>query len=223
MTKYKSHALRWNQRTKHKQLFVNGRGFKHLGVVLTKSDVIHAHQYGYLPEKKSKLVETKSKKYNFKSSKDRAEFKKKHLQQIEYNPKTGEFKRDGDIIKSEPCLSGYLYVNAGNIKLSAHRLAYLITHDEWPEHVDHINRDAQDNRADNLRAATCKQNNQNRGSRKNSTSKHKGVSWSKEKGKWDARCNKKFLGRFNNEKEAAQAYNKEAKKQYGEFAYINKT
>lgn len=219
MMKYKSHAMRWNQRTKHKQMFVNGRGFSYLGVALTKSDVIHAHQYGKLPDKKSK---TDRKKLDLSKASHIARFKKNRLNGIGYNPSTGEFTRGGEKIKQTPCKQGYTYINIGRIRLLAHKLAYLIVHDKYPDIVDHINNDRKDNRINNLRVATSQQNNSNKKPRKNSTSKYKGVSWDKESGKWRAACNRKYLGKFHDEKEAARAYNKEAKKQHGEFAYINK-
>lgn len=69
--------------------------------------------------------------------------------------------------------------------------------------VDHINHDTLDNRKENLRIVTLQQNCQNR---KNV----KGYYWNKEKAKWVAqiRVNYKtiFLGCFNNEADAHQAY-----------------
>ena len=52
------------------------------------------------------------------------------------------------------------------------------------ELVDHINGDKLDNRRSNLRIATRSQNNANKGKRKGTSSKFKGVSWDKKRNKW---------------------------------------
>lgn len=90
---------------------------------------------------------------------------------------------------------------------------------------DHINRDKLDNRRCNLRLATITQNNQNRGPIPNSSSKYKGVSWDKRRGIWSAKIRHSgkphWLGYFKSEKEAAKAYDLQAKKYHGKFAYLN--
>lgn len=92
-------------------------------------------------------------------------------------------------------------------------------------HTDHINHDALDNRRDNLRICTVSQNVCNQRKQPNHTSKYKGVTWHKQNKYWMAQivCNYKhyYLGCFVNEKDAAKAYNKAAKKQFGEFAHLN--
>lgn len=92
--------------------------------------------------------------------------------------------------------------------------------------ADHINHDGMDNRRANLRAATRAQNLRNRKKfAKSGTSKYKGVSLKKDNGKWSARIaidNKTiFLGNFDNEIDAAKAYDEGAKKYHGEFACLN--
>jgi hypothetical protein len=89
--------------------------------------------------------------------------------------------------------------------------------------VDHINHNGLDNRRCNLRVCTRTQNQANSKPRKKS-SKYKGVSWSNSENKWRAfiRINGKgkTIGRFDSELDAAEAYNNEAKKCFGEFAYV---
>ena len=99
--------------------------------------------------------------------------------------------------------------------------------------TDHINHNGLDNKRSNIRVCSYAQNQQNRKLIKNKTSKYKGVSWSKGqihkgkqyKGKWLAHIvyegKALHLGLFNDEIEAAKAYDQKAKELFGEFAYIN--
>lgn len=92
--------------------------------------------------------------------------------------------------------------------------------------VDHIHSDdTLDNRRSNLRICTTAQNQQNRGKSKNNTSGYKGVCWHRRHQKWQADIayngTNVFLGRFNDPKDAARAYNKAALRYHGEFARLN--
>ncbi len=92
--------------------------------------------------------------------------------------------------------------------------------------VDHINHHGLDNRKANLRPATHSQNSYNRiHFTRNPSSKYKGVSWNKHKKKWSVWIRydgkSKFIGFFDNEIEAAKAYDEVAKKHHGEFAVLN--
>jgi hypothetical protein len=98
-----------------------------------------------------------------------------------------------------------------------------------PDHliVDHINHNGLDNRKANIRPATRSQNNFNRLiiKRKGASSKYKGVAWKKSKEKWRAQIHVngqcKFIGYFEDEKQAAKAYDEAAKKYHGEFVSLN--
>ena len=91
--------------------------------------------------------------------------------------------------------------------------------------TDHINLNKLDNRKENLRICTQKENTMNRPKRKDGkTSKYVGVSWSK--------SNKCFLAsmfvdgkrkhvRAESERHAAELYNEYAKRTFGEFARLN--
>lgn len=92
--------------------------------------------------------------------------------------------------------------------------------------VDHINGNKLDNRRTNLRVCRRQQNCCNQLKQtKQTTSKFKGVYWSKERGKWHAQItyNQKrmALGRYASEVEAALAYNRAAERLFGEFARLN--
>ena len=107
--------------------------------------------------------------------------------------------------------------------LSMHREVLGVFDDKL---VDHQNHNGLDNRRSNLRIATPKENGWNR--RKTtafSTSRYKGVCWSKKEHKWHAQIKENgrqtTIGYFDDETEAARAYDTKAKELYGQFAALN--
>lgn len=94
------------------------------------------------------------------------------------------------------------------------------------EVIDHRNGNGLDNRrVANLRRATQQQNLFNIGKSGGGTSRFKGVCWDKARNKWLAQIRSGGksirLGRFENEAEAAQAYDDAARLYHGEFARLN--
>jgi len=93
-----------------------------------------------------------------------------------------------------------------------HRIVYAMNHGDTDLLVDHINGDRQDNRIVNLRAVESRVNVSNQ--HNSDRTGLKGAHWDKEKGRWLAniKFNYKsiFLGRFDTEQEAHDAYNQAA-------------
>jgi hypothetical protein len=92
--------------------------------------------------------------------------------------------------------------------------------------VDHKNGDGLDNRRTNLRLATRSQNMYNKPKTKSKTSsRFIGVSFDKGRRKWETRIyyqkRKIWLGRFDDEIDAARAYDKAALEYHKEFARLN--
>ena len=92
--------------------------------------------------------------------------------------------------------------------------------------TDHIDRDRTNNREVNLRTVTAKQNATNTSGKRSATSKYKGVSWDKEKGRWAVQIEedgvKRRLGRYHDEEEAGKAYDAGAIATHGkEHIYLN--
>jgi hypothetical protein len=91
--------------------------------------------------------------------------------------------------------------------------------------IDHINGNREDNRTENLRKSTFTYNNHNRKKSDAATSKYHGVCFNKKQNKWRVEIRKDNVrynvGSFNDENEAALAYNEKARELYGNFAVLN--
>jgi hypothetical protein len=153
----------------------------------------------------------------------------RHL--VSYDASTGEFRWR---IKPCPQLNagdlagcrnneGYWQIRVlGKIYLG-HRLAWLYMTGEWPRGlIDHRNLNRSDNRFDNLRVATKSKNAANSRAHKDGTSGYKGVHWSKQHKRWKAEIciegKRRYIGLFDDPKEAAKAYTAQARIHFGEFA-----
>jgi hypothetical protein len=91
--------------------------------------------------------------------------------------------------------------------------------------VDHIDGNKANNCRVNLRVCTCSENSRNHRKRSDSFLAYKGVFYDKRRHKWGARCQYRrdriWLGYFDNEVEAARAYDRKAVELFGEFARLN--
>lgn len=137
--------------------------------------------------------------------------------------------KDGSIRQTTNC---YL-PNSGNKRRTV-LLHRVVNGTPEGKDTDHINGDRNDNRARNLRTVNNAENHWN--SKKSVkkvgkfTSQYKGVHYLIREGrnpKWVAfigsvaTAGKKFLGQYETEVEAARAYDKEARRRFGQYARLN--
>lgn len=137
---------------------------------------------------------------------------------LSYNPEDGSFRwlvargrmRAGQSA-GRISASGYFQIQIDRVLYLSHRLAWMYVHGYWPSmHLDHIDGNRINNSIVNLRECRPFENHQNRVAKPDSGSRYLGVSWDKNREKWTAsitlRGQKKFLGRFSSEIDAAAAY-----------------
>lgn len=117
--------------------------------------------------------------------------------------------------------NGYRRIMIHGHRILAHHLAWLYVHGEMPPlNLDHRNRKPDDNRIENLRLATKKQNSAN--TRAKCPSGLKGAHYNRFRGYWQSYIRSggqsRFLGRFDSALDAHNAYMKAAIEIHGEFA-----
>jgi hypothetical protein len=167
-----------------------------------------------------------------KSTSKRPTFSAQELRDLlTYIPDTGAFiwregqrsGRDAGTIEAE----GYRTITIHGRQYKAHLLAWYYTTGEWPENqVDHRDNDRANNRWENLRAATNRENQFNKGPNKNNRSGFKGVylSTSNRRRPWKAKISvygkNVHLGYFDTAEAAQNAYLAMAVQLSGEFASI---
>jgi len=108
--------------------------------------------------------------------------------------------------------NGYLVVNwplpAGRRKLLVHRLVWLMFNDTLPPLIDHINRNKEDNRIENLRPLSFAENARNCGDKHYKHDLPRGVTMQNGRYKAQIRIDGKttHIGIFDTIEEAATAY-----------------
>lgn len=156
-----------------------------------------------------------------------------------YDPETGLLWRTKSYSKRTNLLNpvgsfnsqGYLDVDLGKgygkrvRNTRVHRVAWFLTYGIWPtQQIDHVDGNKENNKLVNLRLVDHRKNQMNGFSKKDSSSRFKGVG--KSKGGWRAYIclpGKKMLhlGYFEEEEAAAKAYDKAAKELFKEFSRLN--
>jgi hypothetical protein len=155
------------------------------------------------------------------------------LSVLSYDPLTGFFTWIAAPSPNKPHLvgqragrildTGYTDIKIDRCMIGAARLAWFYMTGEWPdEEMDHEDVNPANNKWDNIRPATRKQNGANRQLFKNNTSGWKGVSWAAASGKWFSAIKvdrkTKNLGYYDCGAAAHFAYLVAADKAFGEFA-----
>lgn len=109
-------------------------------------------------------------------------------------------------------------------EMRRYQIIWAMHYGEWPSQVDHINRDSLDDRIENLRLATTRQNTANTEKHCDNTSGYKGVYWKTERKMWFSAIRRggktRFLGHFDTAYEAHLAYCHAAEQEYGEFHFV---
>jgi hypothetical protein len=153
---------------------------------------------------------------------------------LSYDPQTGAFTWKvtvgkgvagtvaGSVRQNRSC-SHYrsIDIGIGGKNYRAHRLAWLFVHGSLPDvEVDHIDGDGTNNRIENLRLATHKQNGENTKRRRDNVSGRRGVSLHKATGLWRARVSHhgketcEYFKTFNDAAEAVDAMRRSAYTHY---------
>lgn len=128
-----------------------------------------------------------------------------------YDPDTGFLVRKKRQSRQEYRAKAgyYIKVHIGDKWYHGHRIIWMMVYGHWPDEIDHINGNKQDNRLCNLRNVTHRENLRNVRKSKNNTSGVTGVSWSAYHEKWAARIKTDYkllhLGVFINKEDAIAA------------------
>jgi len=94
-----------------------------------------------------------------------------------------------------------------------HRLVFLLANGYLPKTVDHINRIRDDNRPENLRAASARDQQGNRAAQ-GFTKRTRRYA----RPRYEVSCDHRYVGVFDTEAEALVAYEKAKKERFGDFA-----
>lgn len=149
---------------------------------------------------------------------------------LHYDPETGFFTR---LVQRGRHKAGSKvgFMNDGYMKIGfdgreyySGRLAWFYVHGLWPHpEVDHIDRNPLNDRLQNLREATRRQNCANEIKPAVRQGKYRGITPRGKK--WIAQAvvngKQQYLGMYMTQEAAAKAYNRATAKEFGEFAVLN--
>lgn len=144
---------------------------------------------------------------------------------VNYNQETGIFtwkKRTSNRIKIGDVVGNlhnleYVEMSVGGVRCLAHRLVFLYEYGYIPTLIDHINRNKQDNRMQNLREASYSENALNSKIRSDNTSGFKCVYYDKRNNSWEVKIENMYIKKYKTLEEASKKALEIRKETAGEF------
>jgi len=115
------------------------------------------------------------------------------LAHYSYNPETGILLKKGKVI-GHKSNCGYITTSLYGNTVQIARIIWLLMTGEYPDTIDHINRNRTDNRWDNLRSVSQSENNFNRKMKSTNRSGVTGVCRQSKTGLWIAYFSREYLG-----------------------------
>lgn len=146
------------------------------------------------------------------------------LDQLTYDPISGMLIwNDSGKLAGAINDEGYLVISFEGYPYLAHRIIWVMLHDEWPpEVIDHINGNPSDNREANLRVASLSQNQHNRKLNRDNKSGVKGVYWCSRRQKFHGQIKingrRKSVGMFATIEKASAAMREARIRLHGDFS-----
>lgn len=105
--------------------------------------------------------------------------------------------------------NGYLDVGVNCKRYLLHRVAWFLAHEEWPNHIDHVDHNRLNNKLENLRSVSNAENMLNKSMSPRNKSGITGVDWYARDNKWRAQIAKNrrrvWLGCFDSLLDAVAA------------------
>lgn len=171
---------------------------------LSRKDILKEYKHAYYLENADDMGKSASLNRKIRKAAFYSISQKEMLDLVEYDPITGSMPKAFYIGKEHD----YLYINVNKYRVPAHRLAWFLSHGEWPEQVDHKNGNTSDNSATNLRGCTGQENMCNLQLHRDG--RLVGATFDTSKGVWRAQKTingrNKHIGTYATEREASLRY-----------------